>query len=432
MELNVQEFKVEVQREAHSKVVLKIEVPADEVHRAVERAYRRLVQRTEIPGFRRGKAPRPILERYLGKETLFDEAANILAPEAFRKAIRQTGLDPIGVPKVDVQRLEEGKPALVTVEVEVMPEVQLGDYTSIRIPWQDPQVTEEDVAQALEDLRNQHGVLLSVPDAQAAEGDYVLARVEAVEGTERFRLEQELLIEIGSHTFPHELEEALLGARVGEQREVSFSSEHGAGKVSLRVADIKRKELPPLDDAFAKVAAGVATLEELKAQFRERLKASAEEEARAQYEAKVVDTLIAQSTIEVPRSLVNSEVDELVEELRKNLQRQGLSLEYYLVRQQKTLEDVRRDLEPLAERRLKMAFLLEEVAKREGISVSEEEINEQVEKLATTLGQDPSHVRNRLEEGGDLSRLATRMRIRKAVDRLVAIARGNAPKEERI
>jgi trigger factor len=430
VEVNVQEFKMEVQRGEHSKVVVKIEVPAEEVNRALERAYRRLVQRTEIPGFRKGRAPRPILERYLGKETLYDEAVNILAPEAFRRAVRQAGIDPIGVPKVDVDRLEEGKPVLVTVEVEVMPEVHLGEYRSIRIPWQPPQVSEEDVTQALEDLRNQHGVLVSAPDAQAREGDYVLARVDSVEGTDRFRQGQELLIEIGSGTFPRELEEALLGARVGEQREASFSWDQGMGRVFLTVADLKRRELPPLDDAFAKAAAGVETLEELKAQFRMRLMARAEEEARDRYEREILDTLIARSSIDLPESLVNREVDNLVEDMRETLQRQGLSLEYSLIRQGKTLEEVRRDLHPVAERRLKTALILEEVARREGISVAEEEITREVEKIAATLGQDPSQVRGRLEEEGKLSNLAHRIRLRKAMERLVAIARGDVSEEE--
>ncbi len=417
-------MKVEVRREAPARAVLEVEIPPETVRRGVERALQRVNQRVEIPGFRRGKAPRALLVRHVGWETISDEAVKLLVPDAYSEAVRQAGLRPLAQPDIQVDEVVEGQPLRFVATVDLVPEVVLGDYRAIRIDPADPRVTDVDVEAALEDLRVRHAVLEAVP-AAAADGDYVLIRTREVTGAAgRLLPGKDYLVEIGGGVYPAELEASLTGARAGEHRTVSLE---GGAQVTVEVVDVRRRKLPELTDDFARAAGRVETLDQLRAQLRERLDQEARERARRQDEERALEALLAGARVELPARLVDHEVDHLVEDLTESLARRGLTLERYLQLQDKTDAQLREELRPAAERRLRTRLALDEVARAEGLDPTQEEIDREVENVARDLRQDLSQVRQWLERSGRLEGIRAALRRRKALAFLVATARGERP-----
>lgn len=415
-------MKVEWRREPQSRAVLEVEVPADEVVREVRASATRLARRVRVPGFRPGKAPRAVLERYIGRDELYGEAAEALVASAYRQAVSDVGVLPVGRPEFDVPPLDEAQPLRFVARVDVAPEVDPGGYDEVRIPYQPPAVTDADVDAAIEDLRRRRGRLVSAPDAKAASGDFVLVRPVAVEGTDRFQVGREVLVELGEGVFPPELEKALEGAGTADERSVTFGE---AAKVTVTVGDVKQRELPALDDAFAK-SLDVASVDELRTRLRERLTADATAAAEEAYEDQVLTEVLERATIELPGSLVEHEIEHLVEDLSESLQRRGYTLTRYLEGAGKDLAGLREELRPKAERRLRVRFLLDEIARREGLVPTQEEIVVEEEKVAAELKQDLARVREWLDGDGRREAMLTMLRRRKTVAALMARAKGVA------
>ncbi|MDQ7843040.1 MAG: trigger factor [Armatimonadota bacterium] len=414
-------MKVDVRREPGSRAVLEVEIPVDVVAQGVEAALRRLNQRVEIPGFRRGKAPRTLLERYVGRDTVLEEAVKTLVPDAYARAVDQVGVTPITRPEIKVETLEEGKPLRFVATVDLMPEVRLGDYRRLRLPFTPPQVTDEDVDAAIADLRARHGHLVSAPGAAAARGDFILVRVTELSGpVERFARGKEYLIEIGGGAYPAEAEEALVGAAAGETRTIRV----GEQTVTVEVLDVKRRELPEVTDAFARSAGGVASVAALRESLRTRLEREAAERARTEYEQRILEALLASAEIDLPESMVEHEVEHMVADLAETLQRRGLTLQRYYAATGKTEDGLRQEFRPAAERRLRLQLAVEEVARAEGLSPTQEEIDREVENVARGLQQDPARVREWLVQTGRYDSLTGALRRRKALEYLVGLARG--------
>ncbi len=415
-------MKVEWRREPQSRAVLEVEVPADEVVREVRASATRLAQRVRVPGFRPGKAPRAVLERYIGRDELYGEAAEALVTSAYRQAVSDVGVLPVGRPEFDVPPLDEAQPLRFVARVDVAPEVDPGAYDEVRIPYQPPAVTDADVDAAIEDLRRRRGRLVSVPDAKAAPGDFVLVRPVSVEGTDRFQVGREVLVELGEGVFPPELEKALEGTGTADERSVTFGE---AAKVTVTVADVKQRELPTLDDAFAK-SLDVASVDELRTRLRERLTADSTAAAEEAYEDQLLTAVLERATIELPGSLVEHEIEHLVEDLNESLQRRGYTLARYLEGAGKDMAGLRGELRPRAERRLRARFLLDEIARREGLVPTQEEIVVEEEKVAAELKQDLARVREWLDGDGRREAMLTMLRRRKTVATLMARAKGVA------
>ncbi|HLE78055.1 MAG TPA: trigger factor [bacterium] len=414
-------MKVEVRREPQSRAVLEVELPSEDLARGVERAVKRLNQRVDVPGFRRGKAPRGLLERVVGKDAIYDEAVRLLVADAYEQAVDEAGVTPIAQPRIDVETVEEGRPLRFTATVDLVPEVHLGDYSTIRIPFEEPEVTEGDLDQAVEDLRSRHAHLVSVPGRAAAEGDYVLVRAVDVAGSpDRFAAGKEYLMEIGGGTFPPEVETAVTGGGVGDRRTAALGDK---ATVTLEVVDIKQRELPPLNDEFAKAAANVPSLETLRGTLKDRAMTDAAARAAREYEQKVVDALLEPATVELPESLVKHEVEHMLADLTETLQRRALTLPRYLDATGKTDDQLREEFRPTAERRLRTQLALDEVARRAGLQPSEEEIDREVENVARRLHQDVPRVREWLADGGRYENLLAVMRREKALTHLVTLAR---------
>ncbi len=415
-------MKVEWRTEPQSRAVLEIDVPEDEVARAMDEAYAWLARRVQVPGFRPGKAPRTILERHVGTETLREEALRRLVPQQFAEAVRQAGLDPLSRPSIEVKEGPDGKGIHLTAVVDVFPKVELPDYRALRVPREGHAVTDADVDRVLEDIRARHGRLVSTAGGAARRGDFVLLTVVAApDGAERLQPGKEMLAEIGGGLLPAPVEAALEGARAGEERTAELE---GAGAVTVRVADVRRKDLPALDDAFARAVSDQPTLAALRDRLRERLaEERAQEEERALRE-RVLDAVLAATHIDLPESLVQHEVDHMMEDLGDRLRSRGLTLESYLRTSRKDEVEVRAEMRPAAERRVRARLLLEAVASREGLRVGEEEMAAEVEKLAGELQQDVPKVRAWLAERGRSEGLRESVLRRKAMTLLVEIVAG--------
>jgi trigger factor len=415
-------MKVEVRSEPASRVVLEIDVAEDVVARAMDQAYAHLVRRVQVPGFRRGKAPRPILERHVGTEMLRDEALRNLVPEQYSEAVAQTGVSPITRPSIQVKDGTDGKGLHLTATVDVYPTITLPDYRAMRVRPEHTPVPDQDVERAIEDIRGRHGRLASVAEP-ARRGDFVLLTVvSAPAGQERLQPGRELLAEVGGGLLPEPVESALEGASAGEERRAAIPE--AAEPVAVRVVDVRRKELPALDDAFARTVSDRQTLAELQEGLREKLQAErTAEESRALRE-RVVDAVLAQTTFEVPESLVAHEVEHLLEDLAERLRSRGLTLESYARALNKDEAALRSDAREGALRRVRSRLLLEAVAEREALSVSEEEMRAEVENLAAELKQDVAKVRAWLAEGSRQEGLRETLLRRKAMAFLVDAVSG--------
>ncbi len=418
-------MKVAVRTEPGSRAVLEIEVPEDVVARAMDRAYAALVRQVNVPGFRRGKAPRAILERHVGTEAIREEALRRLIPEQYSEAVTQSGISPIASPSVDIQEAEDGKGLRLTATVDVYPEVTVPDYRTLHVDREAHPVTDEDVDRAFDDLRARQGRLVTVAEP-AQRGDFVLVTVVAAPaGLERMQAGKELLVEVGGGLLPAEVEAALEGACAGEERTAPVAS--GEGDVTVRVTDVRRKELPPLDDEFARKVSDQTTLAALRDGVRAQISREREERELSALQDRVVDAVLAQTTMELPESLVEHEIEHVLEDVSGRLQSRGMTLEAYLRSVNKDEAAFRAEVRPRAERRVRVRVLLEAVTEREGLTASEEEMADEVKKLAAELQQDVPNVEKWLDEGGRRDGMRAGLLRRKAVDTLVEAVAGAAP-----
>ncbi|HEV2439670.1 MAG TPA: trigger factor [bacterium] len=411
-----------MRNEPASRVVLEIDVAEDAVARAMDQAYAQLVRRIQVPGFRRGKAPRPILERHLGTETLREEALRQLVPQQYSEAVAQTGVSPITRPSIEVKDAPDGRGLHLTATVDVYPAIALPDYRQIRVAAEQTPVTAQDVDRAIEDIRARHGRLSGVAEP-ARRGDFVLLTVvSAPEGHERLQPGKELLVEVSGGLLPEPVEAALEGASAGDERRAELPG--AAQPVVVRVGDVRRKDLPALDDAFARTVSDRQTLAELREALREKIAAErTAEESRALRE-RVLDAVLAQATFDVPESLVEREVERMLDDLADHLRSRGLTLESYARALEKDEAALRADMREGALRRVRSRLLLETVAEREALSVSEEEMRGEVENLAAELKQDVAKVQAWLAEAGRQEGLRETLLRRKAMAFLVDAVSG--------
>ena len=416
-------MKVEFRREAPSRAVLEVELPPEAVSQGMERALAQLNRRVEIRGFRRGKAPKTLLERYVGKDAIYEEAVKLLVPDAYSQAIQQSGMHPIAQPEIQVQTVEEGKPLRFVATVDLVPDVRLGDYKAIRVERTPAVVTDADIGAVIEDLRARHAQLESLGDQPAAQGDYVLVRVIEISGTaDRFVPGKEYLVEVGGGTYPPEFETGLLQAASGGRGTATLAS--GAA-VTYEVVDVKRRRLPDLTDEFARTAAGVETVPVLRETLRERAQREAQRRAEQEDEQKAVDALLQGATIELPTSLVDHEVHHLIADLAESLGRRGITMERYLQVQEKTEEQLRVELRPAAEKRLRTQLALDELARLEDLQPTQEEMDREVENVARGSQQEPARVREWLAQNGRSDILRATLRRRKALAFLIQSAYGD-------
>ncbi len=423
-------MKVSTERIPESQVVLEIEVKPERLERSLERAYRRLAQKTEVPGFRKGKTPRHMLERYLGRDAVMQEALGLLIPEVYNQAIEEEDIDAIDYPSIEVVQQE---PLIFKATVAVRPSVDLGNYREVRVEREPATVSEEQVNEKLEELRHRYAILEPV-DRPLQMGDLVRADVGvSVDGRSvfseddaEFRLRQDMPILLPGFV------EQLVGSEKGAERQFSLELPQDypqpplAGKTCLcrvLVKEIKEESLPDLTDAFAAdVGEGFPSLEALRQRLESDLRESAEQEADARYQEKVVDGVIAGASVEFPPVLTERETEHL---LREQVSSSGAGdIERYLRQVRKSEEELRQELRFQAVERIQRSLVLGKVAEVEGVSVSEEDIDAEIERLAASAGPRADGVRKVFGSAGGREAVERSLLTRRTAERLVAIASG--------
>jgi trigger factor len=422
-------LKVTVERTPESEAVLNVQLEWDEVEKASERAYKRIAQKYNVPGFRRGHAPRSMLERMLGKDAIYQEGIEDLVEASYRDAIREHDLTPIAQPAVDAPPIEIGQPYTFTARVPILTPAKLGDYTSIRVPLPDSEVSDIDVMEALE--RRQEQAAIWLPAERAAQvGDQVIADL-------KLTVEDKVVSDLHDNEFELAIErpgifagldDHLVGMREGESAEFTttipedYANTALAGKeghYEVTIKGVKYRELPELDDEFAKSQGEFESLDALRESVREQLERQKQSEAQRELRDAVVKTAVDQSEAQIHPALVDDEVDAMLRETSRVLAQNRLSLEYYLAMMQKSEEEYRKQLEPEATERVRRDLVLSAVADAEGIEVSDGELQNWLE-LMSMLGAKPTRLQQL--SAGQRANIASRLRRDKALNRLVEIA----------
>lgn len=420
-----------------------VEVEEEVVAKALDQAYRKVVKRAVIPGFRKGKTPRPILEARLGKEVLYEEALEILLSDAYKKAIEETAIEPINQPELDVVQLEEGKPFIFEAKVEVLPEVKLGEYKGVSAVIPEVKVDDEEVDAHLKLLQQRHAKLVDASDKEVNDGDIAVVDLEIkVDGKVEERLSgSERYVEVGTARFIPGLDAHLLGMKVNEEKTFTmdlpsvFQYKDIEGKEAefkVKVVAVKKKELPELDDEFAKDVSEHATLEELKEDLRKKIEETGHINAKRIFKERVVTKVVDQAEVEIPETLLKQQLEVETNRFVQRLAMQRLTLDDYLKMANKDSDGLRQDLEARAQLAVKTRLVLDAIAKAEGIKVTTEELNQEIEDLAAQYDLEAEKVRADLEARGQLSALEEELLLEKVQDFLAdnAVALTEEPVQE--
>lgn len=410
--------------------VLTVEVAAERVDAALDKAFKKVAAKVNVPGFRKGKVPRSLFEKRFGVESLYQDALDILLPEAYMEAVAETGITPVDRPEVDVQQIGKGQELKFTAKVTVKPEVQLGEYKGLEIAAPSVEVTEEDISAELKQLQQRHAELVVLEEGAVENGDTVVIDFEGfLEGVpfEGGKAEKYSL-EIGSGSFIPGFEEQLVGMEKGGEKDIdvtfpeNYQSEELKGKpvvFKIKLHDIKRKNLPELDDEFAKDVSEFDTLEEYKQDIAKRLGERKEQNAQREKENAVVEKASDAAEIEIPEAMINNEVDTMLEDFGNRLKMQGMTLEMYFSFSGQTEEDLKGQMKGDAEKRVRQGLVLEAISSAEAIEATEEEVTEELEKMAKQYQRDVEELRSILTANGNLDSLKRDLVTRKTVQFLL-------------
>ncbi len=414
----------------NNKVKLEIEVAAPDVDTALAKAYRQVVKKVNLPGFRKGKVPRRILESRFGPEILHEEALEMLVPHAYDEALEEADIDPINHPDFELVQIEEGKPLLFYAVIEVLPEVDLGDYMGLKAEQEEAVIDDIQVDHHLYMLREQNARLIPREEGPIKEGDSVMIDFKgyvddvAFEGGEA----ENYSLEIGSNSFIPGFEDQLIGVSTGEETEVkvtfpdNYRKDDIAGKdavFKVKVHQIKEKELPELDDEFVQEVSEFETLEAMKIDLKEKLQKNADDQSRSKLEEQIIEKVSALSKVEPPKTLVDRQIDRMIGDLESYLRYQGMNLDQFIEMSGKSREDMREDKREEAAERAKANLVLDAIAKKEGITADDSEIEAKIAEIAASYNDEPERIKTILDNQGRIPVMKEEIRIRKVIDLLV-------------
>ena len=419
-------MSVQVEKLEKNMAKLTVEVPAEEVEKALQAAYMKEKNKISIPGFRKGKVPRAMIEKMYGAAVFYEEAANILIQDNYAAAMEESKEDIVSRPTIDVVQIEAGKPFIFTAEVAVRPEVTLGKYKGVQVTKIDTTVTDEEVEAALEKEQQKNSRTVTVTDRPVANGDTAVIDFEGfVDGVafEGGKGENHPL-EIGSHSFIDTFEDQLVGHNTGDEVEVNvtfpekYQAADLAGKPAVfkvKINEIKTKELPELNDEFASEVSEFDTLAEYKEDLRKHLEVEKENEAKRTKEDEALKKIIDKSTMELPEAMIDTQCENMINEFAQRIAQSGLSMEQYMQFSGMTIDGLKEQVRPEAETRIKSSLVLEQIAKEENIEVSEDEINAEIEKMAAQYGMEADKLKEYLGEDEKES-IKRDLSVTKAVD----------------
>ena len=422
-------MKAELVKKEGNKVTLKITVDNNKFEEAVNKAYNKTKGKYNIPGFRKGKAPKVVIETQYGKGVFYNDAIDMLFPEVYPEAIKELNIDPIDRPDLDIEEISKDNGLVMVVNVEVKPEFELGAYKGIEISKVDNTVSEEDVEARLNEMVNRNARLTSVEDKALENGDTAVIDFEGFENGVAFEggKGENYNLVIGSNTFIPGFEDQLVGKKAGEEVEVNvtfpetYHAENLAGKpvvFNVKVNDVKVKEVPALDDEFAKDTTEFETLAELRADVKAKLEEQAKNAADAEMRNALVEKVSANTEVEVPEAMVQHQIDNMLMELNYQLQYQGLNLEQLLQMTGRGLDELREERRADAERLVKSSLVLEAIAEKENLEANDADVDAELEKMAAMYNMEVEKIKSSLRET-DIEDIKGQIKIRKTLDLLV-------------
>ena len=426
-------MSLQVENLEHNMVKVTIEVDAAKLDAAITKAYNKKKNQFNIPGFRKGKVPQKLIEKEYGVEIFYEDAANILIPDAYAEEMKDCDLEIVSRPEIDVVQLEKGKPFIFTAELAVKPEVTLGDYKGLDVPKTRVTVKKEEVEEELKRTQEQNAREITIEDRPVKDGDILTIDYSGSVDGEKFEggTAQDQTLIIGSGAFIPGFEEQLIGKELNEETEinVTFPEEYHAADLAgkeavfeVKIKAIKEKELPELDDEFASVVSEFETLDEYKADIKEKIRERKKEEAKTERENKLVDLAVENAQMDIPDAMVEEQVQQMTEEFAQRLSYQGLSMEQYLQFSGMDAQKFADDMKPQAVKRIETRLVLEAIVKAENIEVSEEEYKAEVEKMAAMYQMETEQL-EKLIQDAQKEQMMDDIAVQKAVDFLVAEAK---------
>ena len=387
-------MSVQVEKLEKSMAKLTITVEAAKFDAAVDSAYQKNKGKIALPGFRKGKAPRAMIEKMYGTGVFYEDAANELIPEAYETAAKESELEIVAQPEIEVTQMEKGTDFIFTATVAIKPEVTLGDYKGIEVEKKEAEVSEEEITAEIDKAREANSRLITIEDRATEDGDTVIIDFDGYVDGKQFEggYAEDYTLVLGSHSFIDNFEDQLVGKNLGEYVEVNvtFPEEYHVdelkGKPALfkvKIKEIQKKELPELDDDFAQDVSDFDTLDEYKADVEKKILENKENQIKREQEDQIIEKIIENAQMEIPQQMITAQTRQMTQEFAQRLQSQGLSLEQYMQFTGLTPQKMMEDLEPQALKRIQSRLVLEAVVAAENIEASDEEIDKELENMAS-------------------------------------------------
>ncbi|WP_323708915.1 trigger factor [Mammaliicoccus sciuri] len=412
--------------------LLTVTVPKEEVDKGLDKAFKKVVKQINVPGFRKGKMPRPLFEQRFGVESLYQDALDFILPEAYGNAVEEAEINPVDRPEIDVTQMEKGKELIFEATVTVEPEVELGDYKGLSIEKQDREVTDEEFNQAIEDAVSRQAEL-TVKEGEIAEGDVVNINFDGYVDGEAFEGGQAegYDLEIGSGSFIPGFEEQLIGLKANDSKDVvvtfpeEYHAEELAGKEATfkcEVNEVKSKEIPELDDELAQeLDESVSTVYEYKEKLRKDLEEAKVNQAEATEKEEAITKATDNAKVDIPEAMINTELDRMMQEFEQRISQQGLNLELYYQFSGQSEEELKAQMKEDAEKRVKTNLTLRAIADAENIEVSDADVEAEFAKMSEQFGLSVEDIKATL---GNNDILVNDLKIQKVIDLLVAESAG--------
>ncbi len=430
-------MKLTANRVDSKTVEITVEAENKKLKEGLEKAYKDVAKKVNIPGFRKGKVPKMVLINNFGKEFFLEEAANIILPELYEEVLNTVEEEnmPLGRPHIEMVQLEEDKDLIFKIKADAKPQFELGEYKGIEIERSEVSVSDEEIEAELKRLQDKHSSLEMVAeDAKAKDGDTVLLDFKGMVDKVPFDggTAEDYSLQIGSKSFIDGFEEQLIGLGLGEEKtiQVKFPEEYHspdlAGKEAefeVKLNEIREKKLPEINDEFADNISEFSNLAELKEDLKNNIVAAKESRAMADLKAQAVEKVAENFAIEIPQAMIETQIDSFIQNMEMNMARQGLNLNQYLEYTDEKIEDLRAKYQEDAKKAVKNSLVLEAIAKNEGIEISEEDLEKEYAKLAEIYKQEVSEVKDLLEKSGELENMITSMKSDKAVELIIENAK---------
>jgi trigger factor len=435
-------MSVQVEKlEEKNMVKLTIEVAAEELDKAMEASYQRQKNQISVPGFRKGKVPRAMIEKMYGPAVFYEDAANTLMQQNYAAAVDESGEEVVSRPVVDVVQIEKGKPFIFTAEVAVKPEVTLGKYKGVTVTKIDTSASDEEVEEALDKERNNNARTITVTDRPVADGDTAVIDFEGFVDGEAFEggKGENYSLEIGSHSFIDNFEEQLIGKNAGDELDVNvtfpeqYQAENLAGKPAVfkvKIHEIKAKEVPAADDEFAQDVSEFDTLAEYKESLRKELEEKKAAEAKKTKEDEAIQKIIDKSKMDIPEAMIDSQCENLIDNFSQRIAQSGLTLEQYLQFSGLNMDGLKAQVRPEALSSIQSSLVLEQIAKEENIKATDEDIDAEIEQMAAGYGMKAEDLKNYIGESERKS-IGRDVQMKKAADLIMENAKERAkPKKK--